>query len=437
MNHTLTFFLFAMLILPPPAAFSQDECKGLTWPEDPALKSMANNKYALYTDELNAGNYERAAGPFGWFLNNHPQLGTTLYIHGAAIYNGRLDNTSDDKIKQALLDSLMIIYDLRMQYYNNTAEVTARKAFDHYKHTIRDPNLLEKNLELFDLALNLNDGNIPSFLIIPYLQVIKLNKQINNNLTMEEVMERYNRLSLVMEADEDVNPRITATAESLYLETIAGENMDCDMIKDQFGERFRADPSNQKMAKLVFKLMLKGECTQDPLWLEAGRIVAEGDPGYKIYNVLGSVALSTGEFAQAEEFYENALKYAFTNQEISEANFNLGNVKAEQGLKPIATAFYREAISADPGNKKAYNAIGMLYFNSYEECRENKNKVRDRSVYLAAYDKFIQGGNEQLAAAAKEQFPSKVDVFDWDLEVGQEINTDCWMNEMVAIRTRD
>jgi tetratricopeptide (TPR) repeat protein len=139
----------------------------------------------------------------------------------------------------------------------------------------------------------------------------------------------------------------------------------------------------------------------------------------------------------AEELFFKANEFATTPAEKSEVLLLMGALKADQGQKVAARTMYQKAVEADPAAKEAYNNIGILYFTSYEQCKQGKSKVDDRAVFLLAYDMFMRGGNGQMAAQAKEQFPSKTEIFEENREAGDKISLGCWIGQSTTIRTRD
>ena len=63
--------------------------------------------------------------------------------------------------------------------------------------------------------------------------------------------------------------------------------------------------------------------------------------------------------------------------------------------------------------------------------------AEDRLVYLAAYDMYQRAGESKKMASAKDQFPSKEDIFLVNWTAGDTQRVGCWINESVTIRTRD
>ncbi len=432
--------LLAALLLP--GLYAQAQCNGWTWPEDPATRTTAEEKNVLYTDALRNDNFAAAQGPHMWLLQNAPDLNTSIYINGAKIYNGLIDE-ADDSRKPALIDSLMMIYDMRRENCNEAEDVVARKAYDAYRHTIRDTDKLSDNLELFDEAFELNEADLPYYMLLPYMNVIRYNVRINKNLSETEILERYNKvienLDKLIQEEPDAEKKakleeIRSTVNGMLTEMV---EVDCDFVKENLAPKFEEDPTNVKLAKQIFGFMLQGKCTDDPLWLEAGEVIAENDPDFGLFKNLGAKAQSGGDIERAENLYNKAVEYAKTPADKAEIYVRLGSIRADQGRKGEARSMYYKALEADPSSKDPYNAIGYLYYGSFEQCAGKEDVVKDRAVFLAAYDMFQKGGNGSMAAKAKEQFPSKEEIFTFNKEVGQSVSTGCWIGETTTIRSRD
>jgi hypothetical protein len=105
--------------------------------------------------------------------------------------------------------------------------------------------------------------------------------------------------------------------------------------------------------------------------------------------------------------------------------------------KSAARALYRQALDADPGNKDAYERIGDLYYGSFDQCKKEVHQAEDRLVFLIAADYYQRAGNGKKVAQAKENFPSKEDIFLIDIAPGATKSVGCWIGENTTIRTRD
>ncbi len=433
--------LIATLVLP--TLYAQAQCNGWNWPEDPATRTKAETNNVLYTDALRNDNFAAAQKPHNWLLKNTPNLNTSIYINGAKIYNGLIEATDDEAQKNVYIDSLMMIYDMRREYCNEAEDVVGRKAYDSYRHTIRDTDKLEQNLELFDEAFEMNKSDLPYYMILPYMNVIRYNVKVKKNLTEIEIIDRYERITENIDKliSEETDPakrekleEIRSTVDGMLADIVT---LDCDFVKKNLEPKFRKDPTNLKLAKQIFGFMLQGKCTDEPLWLEAGEVIAEQEPNFGLYKNLAIKAQSSGDMERAESLFNKALEFAENAADKGEVYVRLGAIRADQGRKGEARSMYYKALEVNPSDRDPYNAIGYLYYGSFDQCAGKQDVVKDRAVFLAAYDMFQKGGNSSMAGKAKEQFPSKEEIFTFNYEIGNSVSTGCWIGETTSIRSRD
>ena len=74
--------------------------------------------------------------------------------------------------------------------------------------------------------------------------------------------------------------------------------------------------------------------------------------------------------------------------------------------------------------------------NSYDDCKEGVSRVKDRGVFLAAYEMYQKAGDSQRMASAKAQFPSIEEIFNENMKEGESLTVGCWINETVKLERR-
>src|SRR5690606_24709721 len=130
---------------------------GWNWPED---KATAETKNALYTDALRANNYRVAANHLSWLLNNAPDLNSSIYINGAKIYAGLAEQEKDKSKQTVYADSALLMYDLRIKYFNEEADVLNRKAYEAYKYYKDNSAKYDELLKMFKKTFELNGTDV-------------------------------------------------------------------------------------------------------------------------------------------------------------------------------------------------------------------------------------------------------------------------------------
>src|SRR5690606_31587889 len=380
------------------------QCTGEpNWPEDGAQKAKATESLVLLNDNKKAGAFKQAIPPLNWLIANTPALTKNIYIYGAEVYDGLAKKETDPAKKAKYADSLVAIYDLRLQHTpcNEEASIINRKALAAYIYYINSDKA--KDLQKYmDEAFEKNGADIMDGTLIPYMQTIQVNYIKEKTLTDEQVIERYDKITEIL--DKKINDaqsggkpidryqKYQSQIDDIFISL--NIPMDCNRIKEKLEPRFNANPKDLGLAKQIFRQMLMGKCTDDPLWLKAGEVLVEAEPDFAIMKNLAIRYLAQDETAKAEAMFKKALGIATDKSDKGDILMLLGSVEAKKGNNVGARDYFRQALAAD-GRKEAYEKIGDLYFNSGNECKELDNQADDRRVYLIAYDYYQKAGDSQ------------------------------------------
>lgn len=432
MNSTTRHLLSLTLICMSVAAFAQP---GWNWGDS---VDKAKEKNALYSDFVRAENWKAAVGPHSWLLKNTPDLNASIYINGAKIYEGLADNTEDKAKTLEYQGKALEMYDLRVKYFNNEADVINRKAYVAYKYYRDDKHKYKELYDLFNKAYELNENDVLINNLTAYMDVIRRYKLTGGDVSDEEVFEKYTKIKEIIDFKiANGGKRSSLEKQGDYVDKLltATVDVDCDFIQEKLGPKFR-QTNDIQLAKKIFGLMLQQKCTDSPLAMDVAIAVNEVEPNYGIAKFIGSKAASDGDLTRAQEYYEKAIELTDENEKKAEIYLNLARTQATQGNKSAARSNARKALAFDPSNKDPYVFIGDLYMNSFNDCKGGESKVQDRSIFIAAYEMYAKAGDSQRMEQAKAQFPSIEEIFSEGKEEGGSVTVNCWINESVKIQRR-
>lgn len=408
---------------------------GWNW-GDSVDKAKENN--ALYSDFVRAENWKAALKPHSWLLKNTPDLNVSIYINGAKIYEGLAESTDDKQKTLEYQAKALEMYDLRIKHFDNEKEVLNRKAFTAYGYYKDDKIKYKELYELFTKAFDLNGNEIFANNLTAYMDVIRRYKLTGGPLTDEEVFEKYTLITDIIEyqkTDGGNEARLDKIAEYIDKILTATVEVNCDFIVNKLGPKYKST-QDINLAKKIFGLMVQQKCTDDPLAMDVAIAVNEEQPDYGIAKFIAQRAAADGDMEKANTYYEKAVTLTSDNSKKSEVYLSLARTQNAQGNKVGARANARKALAFDTSNKEAYILIGDLYMNSYESCKGGESRVKDRGVFLAAYEMYQKGGDSERMASAKAQFPSIAEIFNENMEEGQSITVGCWINESVKLERR-
>ncbi|MBX2894878.1 MAG: hypothetical protein KF763_05530 [Cyclobacteriaceae bacterium] len=421
------------------AGFGQ--CKD-GWPED---KATAEEKVALYDDAKTQKNFKAAVAPLQWMLKNAPKWNTKLYIDATDIYNNLATAEKDPAKKQVLVDSLMMLYDMRVTNCGDEANVLNRKAIYAAVFNSQNKDKTAEVLALYDKVYEISGNNVLDNNLLSYMQVIQLNVALLKNLTDDQILQRYDKLSGVIDAkikkaqtdnkqaDVDRLKKVKSSVDDILIKLV---KVDCEFVKKNLEPKFKANPNDLALAKRIFQFMTTGGCIEDPLWLQTAEAIHKESPDYGLALNMARIYAKKGETAKAETLASEAVELAPTAENKETANMLIGDLLAQKGSKAAAREAYRKAVAANPNSKEGYEKIGDLYLGSFKDCAKSQSLAEDRLVYIAAFEMYARAGNQQKMAAARAQFPSVAEIFELNWKEGDSKTISCWVGETVTLKTR-
>ncbi|MEY4930469.1 MAG: hypothetical protein RI909_1193, partial [Bacteroidota bacterium] len=400
---------------------------------------------AIYTDAYKQGNYRGATAGLQWMLANAPQWQVKLYIEGIEIYNKLASAEKDPVKKQVLVDSLMMLYDMRITNCGDEINVLNRKVYSAYAFNSQDKAKTSEVLALFDKVFELSGNNVLDNNLEAYMKTVQFNKALLKNLSDDQILQRYDKISEVIdvkikkartENKQDVVDRLTKSKSTVDDILIKLVKVDCDFVRKNLAPKFKQNPSDIALAKKVFQFMTTGGCIEDPLWLEAAEVIHKTNPDYGLAKNMGKIYAKNGNMEKAEALINESVTLATAPKDKADSYILQGDLLSQKGSKSSAREAYRKAIAADPSSKDGVEKIGDLYMGSFKDCAKNVSVAEDRLVYIAAFEMYAKAGNQQKMAQARGQFPSVTELFELNWKEGETKSISCWVGETVVLRTR-
>lgn len=413
---------------------------GWNWPED---KKTAQEQWILFTDNIKQNKFLAAREPFKWFLNNAPNLHSSLYVNGLKVYepiaNGQVAGI-DAKTQQGAQDTLLAIYDWRIkQKFGAEPDMLNRKGIYAWNYLKDKPGTTDQLYALYKKIFELNGPKTYAANAVAYMDLL-CKKKADGTLDDQKVLAEYDLIEQAFNANVAQGGQ-NAEGWNLVKPEVdrilaACVTIDCDFVRNQMAPQFKKNPKDIALAKKIASQMITGKCTDDPLFMDVAKVLLQEEPSYGWAITIARKEKSDKNFDSAINYYNKAVELAENNEKKAETLMEIAAIQTVRGQREAARATARRAISVDPGHKDAYRLIGDLYFNSYKECASGDDPVQSRLVFIAAYEMYEKAGATSQMNTARSQFPSKTELFERGYNEGATKNTGCWINETVTLRTR-
>lgn len=418
-----------------PAVIGQEEDCPNKYGKD-SLETL--KQISVYREFFKQENYDAAMESWRYVFINAPCAREQTHLDGIVLYK-RLIKAETVKVKkEALIDTLLLIYDTRFEYYKNPA-ILGRKGTDLLIYRAGDNT---KIYETFKQAIDLGGNDAEFFILSNYFKTV-LKEFASNKITKEQAFEEYEKLVKI--ADYNIaNDRNVDKYKEARLSVdgdLSGTLIkDCDELEKIFGPKYSADKSNKSLQDMIFNIFASKNCFDSEIFLEVATIKFQTEPNAKLAYVLARKNQQAKNYTKAAEFYQKAIDMEKDSKEkanylydFSVLQFNLDNYSRARSLA-------NEALKFNPNLGKALILIGDLYAASSGTCGGG---FEGQTVFWAAVDKYqraksVDGSvseeaNRKIANATK-YFPSKEDLFMRSLKAGDPYQVGCWIGESTTVR---
>lgn len=413
---------------------------GWCYGDDPGT---TKEKYALYNDAFKMKNYDTALPACEWLLENVPYLNKSIYINGIRIYRALLKQEKDSAKKAQLQNKILDLHDERIKYFAEEANVKARKGAFAYSYLSKrkDKDYKPELYKLYNEILALN-GNKTSRSNLTFLMVVAVNMKIGKLITEEELMQKYEQISEVIDhnvanTSGDTKAKWEKTQDSINSYFGKGVDITCDFVRDKMGEDIKNKPDDVKLMKRAIKYMLTAKCMEDELFVIAAKNLFAKEADLGLAKVIANDFLKKEKYDESIEWKEKAIALSGESPaDLAEITFSIAKIESKLGRKAAARTRALKALSHDNSLAgQVYSMIGNLYMSSGKQCFE-ANPVKSRGCYLLAYDMFAKAGDNKGMSRAQAQFPSMQDIFSLGMKVGDTMQVGCWIGGSTTLRKR-
>lgn len=418
--------------------FLQDPKYG---PDEESRKNCAMN-LSLYQDGFKAGDYKASYKYWRVAYKICPGASLAALQRGRTIYQHFIEKAPNEVAKQAYIDTLLSLYDARMQYFPSDA----MKAMEF---KIRDlllyrPDQSSKALEMISSVVN-KQGENANAELIAFGMVITSELYEKKQVSADQVMNYYSGHSNIIDkqlAADPNNEDIKKAKETLDAYFVKSGVASCENIIPLFTPRFEQNPNDLDLVKKIVSLLSANRCTKADLYYKAMIALYKAEPSPEAGLNLARLYVERGEYAKALPLYKTAAAAQKEGKDKSDIYLLAADAMLKAGEKGDAKALARMAIDANPASGLGYIIIANIIGS--EKCNA-ADPVLSAGPYFVAVDYLrkakqadpsVAGEADRLIGNYAAAFPSKTDLFSYAYEEGQSITVGCGINERTTIRAR-
>ena len=403
---------------------------------------------SYYTEYYKQKNYDSAIPNWRQAYKLCPPTSRyTLLQNGTTLIKRLIQqNAKNPAYRAALVDSLMTIYDQRVQYWPKYATTSLNnKASDIYNYMKKEPMKMYEGLtEIISINKSATTPNVFLFQVNTAIDLYK-----DGILEPETVINAYETAIAYLaeaqpknDAEKDAVEKTVADVENLF---IASQVASCENLLELFGPRYEADPQNLDLAKNIVRMMSVTEgCTDNDLFLNAVTTMYNLEPSHTSAYFLYKLYSSRSDVANAVKYMEEAIAAEESDSEADASySFELAAFCYKNGKNADAIGYAQKAIElSDAFDGKAYMLMGTIWGSIV--CPGND--IEQRAKYWVAVDYMNKAKNadETLAEDANNYirqysayYPQTAEAFMYDVTDGQSYTVSCaGMRATTTVRTQ-
>ncbi|QQS30377.1 MAG: hypothetical protein IPM47_05355 [Sphingobacteriales bacterium] len=418
----------------------------------------AKKNFSLYYEFFKHKMYDDAILYWRYIYENAPAARKTTYLNGVTMYEYYANQATDSLTKQAYIDTMMMVYDKRIQYFGEEGDVASWKAV---KLKELRPWATQEYADLINTAVNIQQEETGYFVLIPYFN-IWLNKYNQKQITREQMLEQYNKVSDIIDYNVANNPNeadlykqvqelidvIATKLQTTTTTTTTTSPASCADIKNTYEAQFKANPDDLNLVQNLYSRLSRSNCKSDALYQDVLLKLYKLEPTSQRAKIIAQMYADKSENSTAQKYVQEAINLEPNGSKKASLYLLMAQLERRKGgslsssTASQARKYAKLAAELRPGWGKPYMFIGDLYASSGKLCGPGTGWDSQVVAWAAAdmwerakdIDPDFTNEANQSINKYRQYFPKISEGFMRGYKNGETYNIGCWIGASTTIR---
>jgi hypothetical protein len=400
---------------------------------------------SLYREFFKHNNYKDAIQPWRLVFGECPAASERMYVEGITMYRKSIESSSSPERKEQLIDTLVLIYDRRIEYYGGGGKegnILGRKGIDLLRYRRTDIEAVNEAYGFLKRSIEMEKNKTRDAVVITFISAsITLNQK--GKIDDGQVIEDYFMATEIVDKLLDKSSRWPRAKATIDDNMIKSGILTCDALNGYYEPQFEANKTDKEFLQKVIKFYDASGCDRADLYVSASEQMYRIDPGPESAHQLGILFIAKSDFNKAANYLQMAVLGEDTDDETrAEWYYELAVVTLANKDYCTAIAWAREAVIRKPDYGKAYIALGDAMIASRDNLGDDFEK---RAAFWVAADKYAKAKSVDPSVASdankklndyKAQYPNHEEVFFRDIKDGDSYQVKGCINEYTTVRSR-
>ena len=393
---------------------------------------------SMFREYYKQKNYVDALNPWRWAFINCPASSGNIYKNGPKIIKEKIK--LDKENKPAYIDTLLMIFDQRVEYFGKKGYVLGLKG---YELILLDKSRSEEALGYLEESIKIEEKNSSVQAVYGYMKAI-VNLEKIGLKTKNDVLEAYDLISEIIDYNiiNETKAKKNFVKYAQKIEDLFTPYANCEDLVLLYSNKIDTQTNDIDLLKRITQLLNNKECTDSDLFFNVTKRLYDLEPSSSSAYLLSKMSVSRDNSYEAIMYAKNAIEIEEDINIQAKYYLALADSYRSKGSFSLAREAVFNALEIRNGWGEAYINLGNIYIAGAKSCG---NDFQNQTVYWIAIDAFKEAllDPETKLRASKsintysKYFPTKENCFFNGLTSGSNYFIECWINKNTIVRTSD
>jgi len=399
---------------------------------------------SLYREFFKHDNYNDAIGPWRLVFEQCPASSEYIYLDGVKMFRDYADEAKakgNNARMEEYIDTLMLVYDRRVEYFGGEGNILGRKAIDLLRYRRDDIKSIELAHDWLKKSLQLEQKDSRDAIFVVFVSSsVSLAKTgaIAEDIAIEDYFFATELVDAILAKKKS---RKYEEAKAAMDETMMQSGyLTCEKLNDYFEPKFDGNSNDEEFLRTVIKFYDATSCTKANVYAKASELLYTISPTPDAALPLARLFAIKEDYIKASRYYKEAL--GGEDLDLATVYYELAFVTEQLNDICEAIGYAKKAISINPDFGKAYLLLGDLYIAGKGSLGDN---FEQSTAFWAAADKYNKAKtvDPSLASSATKKisdymalYPNNEELFFRDMKEGDSYLVKGCINEYTTVKAK-
>ena len=397
---------------------------------------------SLYKEFFKHSNYNDAIGPWKQVFGECPASSEKMYVEGTSMYRKFIGSAASPERQEELIDTLMLIYTRRMEYYpKKNGSTVGRKGIDLLRYRSNNVDALEEGHGYLRQSIDMEKSKTRDIVLINYITA-SINLNMTGRFEDNQVIEDYFMVTAIVDKLLGKSSRWDKAKVNIDDQMLKSGLLTCDALNRYFEPQFEAGKEEKVFLEKLIHFYSASGCDRADLYVAASEQMYVIEPGPKSAHQLAVLFIAKGDFDKAAIYLKEAVHgTGIEKQTKGDWYYELALVTRYNKKYCEAIKYAREAVALNGSHGKAYIVMGDAIIDTRDNLGD---EFEQRTAFWVAADKYAKAKavDPSLTAEVNKkinnysgQYPNHEEVFFHDLKDGDSYYVKGCINEYTTVRS--